>query len=92
MSLKPRSWFVISLALFAAGGWMWHYAEKVRLNQEHTETATPSPAPPAHPPVIKAVGTNSSASRKELSGEQYAGDGKAVVAQQSRHYSAQCVD
>ncbi|HEY3856849.1 MAG TPA: S8 family serine peptidase [Verrucomicrobiae bacterium] len=64
MSLKPRGWFVISLALFAAGGWMWHYAEKVRLNQEHSETTTPSSSTPAHPALINAVGTNASAGRK----------------------------
>lgn len=55
MRLKPRTWFLISVALFVAGAWMWHYAESVSLSRHNAETPKPSSA--LKPPLIKTSAT-----------------------------------
>ena len=62
MRLKPRTWFVISLLLFGAGAWMWHYAEQV--SQSRNSAGGPKPLSAANAPLIKAGGTNAVAQRK----------------------------
>jgi subtilisin-like proprotein convertase family protein len=62
LSLKPRTWFAISLLLFGAGAWMWHYAEKVSVSRPNVAAAKPLSA--LNPPLIKAAGTNAVARRK----------------------------
>ncbi len=63
MRLKPRVWFVISLLLFAASIWTWHYAEKYAA-RHRAATARADASTLQHPPLVKAVATNAAAGRK----------------------------
>ena len=65
MRLKPRSWFIISLLLFAAAFCTWRYADKYAAL--HRAPAAQADAPQLqlkHPPLIKAAATNAVAKRK----------------------------
>jgi subtilisin-like proprotein convertase family protein len=62
MRLKSRTWFVISLLLFGAGAWMWHYAEKVSLSRHNA--GAPKPVSAFNAPLIKTAGANAAVPRK----------------------------
>jgi len=62
MRLKTRTWFVMSLLLFGAGAWMWHYAEGVRERGPEGEGSKADSGVKA--PLIRAGGANAVAGRK----------------------------
>ncbi len=62
MRLKPRTWFVISLLLFGAGAWMWHYAEKV--SHERSASGGPKAVSALKAPLINAGNAKAGARAK----------------------------
>jgi subtilisin-like proprotein convertase family protein len=63
MRFKPRTWFLISLLLFGAGAWMWHYGDKVRDSRRNAATATKS-STAVTPPLLKTSATAAITKRK----------------------------
>src|SRR5579862_5775987 len=83
MRFKSRTWFLLSLLLFAAAFWTWRYAEKYSAARRHAAVAPPTAAvpaavaqPSAAPPLIKTATrteTNKPASYRLSNTRQNAG-------------------
>ncbi|HEX3717944.1 MAG TPA: hypothetical protein VH595_08245, partial [Verrucomicrobiae bacterium] len=64
MRFKSRTWYLISLVLFCAAGWMWHHGEEVSARRRSNQSTSAKPAPSPSAPLIKASNTNAVAQRK----------------------------
>src|SRR5579862_2301265 len=83
MRFKSRTWFLLSLLLFAAAFWTWRYAEKYSAARRHAAVAPPTTATPAAvaqpsaaPPLINTATrteTNKPASYRLSNTRQNAG-------------------